>query len=204
MRNPTPHPVHVGATSVETLAWPNPVLTVHCPSRQIQPGVSGGVEKIGERFKPPLRHEPVAYRSTTVVSVLVYSFTRRHRSPAVSLSVLAQTADGADASERRSALLESDLSSQWPTAAVRWVGHQLADRRAAPPAVARSIRSSCARRRAARTQAGQGGSRWPTPARQRLLCRTSFWRPGLNGDPLTWRKAHPSRRGEARTSTRTR
>jgi hypothetical protein len=123
----------------------------------------------------PLRHEPVAYSSTTVVSVLVYSFTPvRHRSPAVSLSVIAQTADGADASERRSALLESDRSSQWPTAAVRWVGHQLADRRAAPPAVARSIRSSCARRRAARTQAGQGGSRWPTPACQRLLPRTSF------------------------------
>jgi hypothetical protein len=60
-----------------------------------QPGFCAAAEHIGERFKSPLRHEPVAYSSTTVVSVLVYSFTPvRHRSRAVSLSVLAQTADG--------------------------------------------------------------------------------------------------------------
>jgi hypothetical protein len=159
-----------------------------------QPGFCAAAEHIGERFKSPLRHEPVAYRSTTVVSVLVYSFTRRHRSPAVSLSVLAQTADGADASERRSALLESDRSSQWPTAAVRWVGHQLAGRRAAHRRWqgASAARALDVGRRGPRRDKGAAAGRRPPVSG--CLCRTSFWRPGLNGDPLTWRKAHPSRR----------
>jgi hypothetical protein len=37
----------------------------------VQPWFCGSAEDIGERFKSPLRHEPVACGSTTVVSVLV-------------------------------------------------------------------------------------------------------------------------------------
>jgi hypothetical protein len=57
MPNPEQQSIHVRASSVETLARPNPRPSrFDCLSRQIQPGVSGGVEDIGERFESPLGH----------------------------------------------------------------------------------------------------------------------------------------------------
>jgi hypothetical protein len=96
--SPEQQSIHVWASSVKTLAWPNPRPSrFDCLSRQIQPGVSRRAEDIGERFESPLRHEPAADTPAAPRpwSQFWSQFTHvRHRSPAATLIVFPQAADG--------------------------------------------------------------------------------------------------------------
>jgi hypothetical protein len=79
------------------MAESHSVLVVWNCTRQaqirLQASVRTGGKEMDERFRVPLRHEPVACSSTTVVSVLVSFIPVRGRSPVATRILFAQLAD---------------------------------------------------------------------------------------------------------------